>query len=164
MPRPFLIVSQSDYLILIVDINLHTEWQTVQIQISWLPQNPTDLDLHCLQRQGISGFSRTRVKSSENQGTLITQILGHRNSLWSWLKNLIKEKLFLKNSSIMDYVVFSSIYELVAHKKRVLFILAASKVSCEPAHQQSSQSLCCLQTYSRDLKKTSGKIAYLYPL
>ena len=22
----------------------------------------TDLDLHCLQRQGISGFSRTRVK------------------------------------------------------------------------------------------------------
>ena len=25
-------------------------------------QRPTDLDLHCLQRQGISGFSRTRVK------------------------------------------------------------------------------------------------------
>ena len=25
-------------------------------------QKPTDLDLHCLQRQGISGFSRTRVK------------------------------------------------------------------------------------------------------
>ena len=24
-------------------------------------QKPTDLDLHCLQRQGISGFSRTRV-------------------------------------------------------------------------------------------------------
>ena len=30
---PFLIVSQSDYLIQIIDINLHTEWQTVQIQI-----------------------------------------------------------------------------------------------------------------------------------
>ena len=29
---------------------------------SWL-QKPTDLDLHCLQRQGISGFSRTRVKT-----------------------------------------------------------------------------------------------------
>ena len=26
------------------------------------PEKPTDLDLHCLQRQGISGFSRTRVK------------------------------------------------------------------------------------------------------
>ena len=25
-------------------------------------QKPTDLDLHCLQRQGISEFSRTRVK------------------------------------------------------------------------------------------------------
>ena len=25
-------------------------------------QKPTDLDLHCLQRQGISGLSRTRVK------------------------------------------------------------------------------------------------------
>ena len=34
----------------------------MQIQISWLLQKPTDLDLHCLQRQGISGFSRTRVK------------------------------------------------------------------------------------------------------
>ena len=62
MPCPFLIFSQSDYLIQIVDINSYTEWQTVQIQISWLPQNPTDLDLHCLQRQCISGFSRTQVK------------------------------------------------------------------------------------------------------
>ena len=35
--------------------------KTVQIQISWPLQKPTDLDLHCLQRQGISGFSRTRV-------------------------------------------------------------------------------------------------------
>ena len=34
----------------------------MQIQISWLLQKPTDLDLHCLQRQGISGFSRTSVK------------------------------------------------------------------------------------------------------
>ena len=34
----------------------------MQIQISWLLQKPADLDLHCLQRQDISGFSRTRVK------------------------------------------------------------------------------------------------------
>ena len=33
----------------------------MQIQISWLLKKPTDLDLHCLQRQGISGFNRTRV-------------------------------------------------------------------------------------------------------
>ena len=61
MPLPLLIVSQSDYLILIFYINSHTKWQTVKIQISWLLQKPTDLDLHCLQKQGLSGFSRTRV-------------------------------------------------------------------------------------------------------
>ena len=32
----------------------------MQIQISWLLKKPTDLDLHCLQRQSISGFRRTR--------------------------------------------------------------------------------------------------------
>ena len=63
MPRPFITLSQSDSLIQIVDTNSDTKWQTVQIQISWLLQKPTDLDLHCLQRQGISGLSRTRVKS-----------------------------------------------------------------------------------------------------
>ena len=34
---------------------------TVQIQISCLLHKPTDLDQHCLQRQSISGFSKTRV-------------------------------------------------------------------------------------------------------
>ena len=29
---------------------------------SWLLQKPADLDLHCLQRQDVSGFSRTRAK------------------------------------------------------------------------------------------------------
>ena len=36
----------------------------MQIQISWLLQKPTYLDLYCLQKQGISGFSRTRVKKN----------------------------------------------------------------------------------------------------
>ena len=48
----------------IIDINLHTYWQTVQIQISWLLQKPTDLDLHCLKKQYISAFNRTRVNLS----------------------------------------------------------------------------------------------------
>ena len=43
-----------------------TYFMTVQIQIIWLVQKPTDLDLHCLQRQCISGFSRTRVKKRHN--------------------------------------------------------------------------------------------------
>ena len=34
----------------------------MQIKISWLLKKPTALDLHCLQRQGISGFCRTRDK------------------------------------------------------------------------------------------------------
>ena len=63
LPNPFLIFSQSDYLIQIADINSHTEWQTVQIQISWLLQKPTDLDLHCLQMQDILGLSRIRVNT-----------------------------------------------------------------------------------------------------
>ena len=33
----------------------------MHIQIRWLLK-PSDLDLHCLQRQGISGFNRTRVQ------------------------------------------------------------------------------------------------------
>ena len=69
MPCPLLIFSQSDCLIRIVAINSQTNWQTVQIQISWLFQKPTDLDLHCLQRQGISGFSMIRV----NQKAFIWQ-------------------------------------------------------------------------------------------
>ena len=36
MSQPFQIFSQSDYYIQIGDINSHTEWQTVLIQISWL--------------------------------------------------------------------------------------------------------------------------------
>ena len=36
MPHPILFVSQTDNLIQIVDINLHTDWQTVQIKTSWL--------------------------------------------------------------------------------------------------------------------------------
>ena len=35
MPRPFLIFSQSDYLIQVADTNSNTEWQTMQIQI-WI--------------------------------------------------------------------------------------------------------------------------------
>ena len=34
------------------------------IQICWLLQQPTNLGLHCLQRQVISGFSRARVNNS----------------------------------------------------------------------------------------------------
>ena len=46
----------------------------MQIQISWLLQKPTDLDLHCFQRQDISGFSRTRVKANSiNSGGAVVK-------------------------------------------------------------------------------------------
>ena len=35
----------------------------MQIQMGLFLQKPTDLDLNCLQRQDISGFSRTRVNN-----------------------------------------------------------------------------------------------------
>ena len=42
----------------------------MQIQISWLLKKPADLDLHCLQRQGISWFSKTRV-NFQNSSVLV---------------------------------------------------------------------------------------------
>ena len=69
MSHPLLIVSQSDYLIQTVDINSHTEWQTVQIQISWFL--PTDLDLQCLLRLGMSCSAREEI----NKVTLAYNIL-----------------------------------------------------------------------------------------
>ena len=63
LAHPLLIFGQSVYLIQVVVTNSNTEWQIVQIQICWLLQKPTDLDLHCLQSQGISGFSRTKLAS-----------------------------------------------------------------------------------------------------
>ena len=93
---PLLIFSQSDYLILIADTNSHTEWQTVQIQIRWLLQKPTDLDLHCLQRQGISGFSRTRVKLLDLTSTLtwisVTGLRVQFLSVWAFFSSIFKLK------------------------------------------------------------------------
>ena len=63
MPHPLLISSQSDYLIQVFDRNSYIfKWQTVQIQISWLLKKPTDLDLHCLLRQGMSCSAREGLK------------------------------------------------------------------------------------------------------
>ena len=46
-------------------------------------QKPTDLDLHCLQRQVISGFSRTRVKKLTGVSLLFCWLhLGFYNILF----------------------------------------------------------------------------------
>ena len=63
----------------------------MHVQISWLLQKPTDLDLHCLQRQGISGFSRTRVthKSTFSEGNKYCVFLPHLNAGKIDLKPLV---------------------------------------------------------------------------
>ena len=57
-------------------ISSQIEWQTKQIHISWLLGKPADLDLLFLQRQGISGFSRTRVNSisETSQKNMLTKL------------------------------------------------------------------------------------------
>ena len=50
-------------------------------------QKPTDLDLHCLQRQDISGFSRTRVMPLQIECIFQPKIVDiflilHENMLW----------------------------------------------------------------------------------
>ena len=95
MSRPFLIFSQSDYLIQVVDTNSNTEWQTVQIQISWLLQKPADLDLHCLKRQGVSGLSRTRVN---NFGKCHNIVMEHQ------LSKTIEEKPKICSNKIFQKV------------------------------------------------------------
>ena len=62
MPCPLIILSQSDSLILIDDINSDTiKMANNADSDQLLLQKPTDLDLHCLQRQDIFMYSRTRV-------------------------------------------------------------------------------------------------------
>ena len=80
MPCPFQIFSQSNSLIQIVDINSHSEWQTVQIQISWLLQKPTDLDLHCLQNRvypGSAGQGLRLLKVFILLTDLLIQLIKH---------------------------------------------------------------------------------------
>ena len=66
-------------------------WQTVQIQISWLLQKPADLDLHCLQRQGISGFSRTRVNDSVDWAVKLQLKLRQMTKCYFFLPGLIAQ-------------------------------------------------------------------------
>ena len=74
----------------------------MQIQVSWFLQKPNDLDLHSLQRQGISGFSTkiTRVKTVLDFSILDGfQILWRQlfpNNFCLRLQNLSCEFVYLK--------------------------------------------------------------------
>ena len=58
----------------------------MQIQISWLLQKPTDLDLHCLLRQGISGLSKSRLRFLNTWVKTVGKQKGgpdHPSHMWS---------------------------------------------------------------------------------
>ena len=59
----------------------------MQIQISWLLKKPTDLDLHCLQRQGISGLA------GQDLSPLQGNVMGTCN-LFSWNKLFFVDRPF----------------------------------------------------------------------
>ena len=71
----------------------------MQIQISWLLQANWSGSLHCLQRQGIPGFSRTRIKKQPHKKAKfrpkkvtnkVFKILGHLlyDLIWSYVVQL----------------------------------------------------------------------------
>ena len=60
----------------------------MQIQISWLLQKLTDLDLHCLQRQSIYRFSRTRVHNASANFIMLhhtLKVCGYLQQNWTKL-------------------------------------------------------------------------------
>ena len=86
MPRSHVIFSPSDYLIQVVDTNSHSKRQkSAAAPDHWLHQKPTDLDLHCLQRPGKSGISKTRVKQQHSDKfpkDVVLYTLSFRYILW----------------------------------------------------------------------------------
>ena len=94
MPHPLPILSQSDFLTQVVDTNSNTEWHTVQIQISWLLQKSTDLDLHCLLRQVMPCSAReglTTFRSFPCMGSV---------GVAEWITGLGIESCWRQNSAL----------------------------------------------------------------
>ena len=101
----------------------------MQIQISWLLQKPTDLDLHCLQRQGISGFSRTRVK--ENLSFWMLQLLGRQPSICKKLSPFEKSYLLLKKN---EAKLFEFCIHLKSACKHRMFLMGFNDTSTFVGH------------------------------
>ena len=87
---------------LLFDRNSHIEWQTVQIQISWLLSKPTDLDFHRLLRQGMSCSAREGLSKclfSYTEPPTVFRCHTRRQTCVVWFiahvadKNLIEKKM-----------------------------------------------------------------------
>ena len=93
----------------------------MQIQISWLLQKPTDLDLHCLQRQSISGFSRTSVNPQVQ---------------FKMIADDIQKYCHVLEKTRLDISTEFSMYFLQKKKSSAAILIGALRVNVK--HQQSS--------------------------
>ena len=105
-------------------VQYFTVW-VIYITRDWLTN--TDLDLHCLQRQGISGFSRTKIKEEysliilgifflfrhkkKTYGVDTTEYPQHMLSLRTWEKYpIIITKYTSLTSPLLLHVLFVQVY------------------------------------------------------
>ena len=132
----------------------------MQIQISWLLQKPTDLDLHCLQKRTYPGsagqgltFTPLWVNSADNKLTIFS-LFFPENMLWHFMQTVsslgdslhemsklfsgkkIKKKIF---KNVVCWNVYPAYWVLNLHskyflKKNLIFFLE-NRISCELNHE-----------------------------
>ena len=111
----------------------------MQIQISWLLQKPTDLDLHCLLRQGMSCFAREglTLKAPVTTATDLIMMIWCFTSLSTLLKPYWDDEGMIMKSSVQWSTVqsWAEFRPIVGFKARTLWT-EAMIVHC------SSQMLC----------------------
>ena len=79
----YFLANQITWIGFLLEIHIFNV-KTVQIQISW--QKPTDLDLHCLQRQGTSCSAREGLSQIVFAGMALLQLLIQHVKRIQWVK------------------------------------------------------------------------------
>ena len=129
----------------------------MQIQISWLLQKPTDLDLHCLQRQSISRFSMTRVKKLFylQKRPLNSWITVSSDNILSLTWTCFWLVWFYKDFKILHSTEAIGVHNSSHHLKRVFRTYIFSFFNIVSTHQN------CLSEYPRYI--LGQKIKYKLP-
>ena len=79
----------------------------MQIQISWFLQKPTDLDLHCLQRQGVSCSAREGLNSFTAQ-TKVTD--DNQDNIY--IQKKINKKMVLPVFLLLNNITKSGLFKI----------------------------------------------------
>ena len=132
----------------------HITWSRVLIWIHVLKgkqcrSRSADLDLHCLQRQDISGFSRTRVNSPRKHMLYPQHMFSWRNKKKInnfWLKKAPSEKTVL-HDCVLSWVLtsfclkenFTSMFQI----KRDFSDISVQKKTCDISVQKKLQGYFC---------------------